>query len=151
MQMRHYRVTIEIAAPADRVWAVLSDVDQWHQWTPSVTGVHWLGSREFAVGGRVVIRQPGFPPAMWTIDAIQPGRWFIWTSRAPGLRVVGRHVVEATRTGSRVTLSLDMQGWLGGFWGWLTRSRTERYIQYEAHGLKARSENPAFQRVDLAA
>jgi uncharacterized membrane protein len=30
-------VTIDINAPTEQVWAVLFDVENWPQWTPSVT------------------------------------------------------------------------------------------------------------------
>ena len=47
--------------------------------------------------------------------------------------------------GSRATLSLDLQGILGGVFARLTNEITERYLAFEAGGLKARSENPAFR------
>jgi hypothetical protein len=45
---------------------------------------------------------------------------------------------------SRATLSLHLHGVLGGILGSLTKGITERYLAFEAKGLKARSENPAF-------
>jgi uncharacterized protein YndB with AHSA1/START domain len=143
--MRRFSTTTEIAAPADRVWEVMSDPERWHEWTPSVTSIKLLGKEPLAVGSRAVIRQPKFPPALWKVAAIEPGRSFTWISTAPGLRVVGHHSVEPTATGSRATLSLDLQGRLGGLFGRMTRDITERYLGFEASGLKARSENPAFR------
>jgi hypothetical protein len=61
------------------------------------------------------------------------------------LRVVVRHFIEPTPEGSRATLSLDLQGVFGGVFGRLTRGITERYLAYEARGLKARSEDPNFR------
>jgi hypothetical protein len=92
-----------------------------------------------------VIRQPKFPPAFWTLTVIEPGHSFTWISTAPGLRVVARHGVEPTARGSRATLSLELQGIFGGLFGRITRDITERYLGFEANGLKARSENPAFR------
>src|SRR5215207_7326222 len=143
--MRTFSITTDIAAPTERVWQVLSDTDRWHEWTPSVTSVKRLGGGPFAVGSRAVIRQPKFPPALWTVTAIEPGRSFTWISRAPGLRVTGLHLVEPTAAGSRVTLAVEMQGPAAGLFGWMTGAITERYIGFEANGLKARSENPAFR------
>ena len=143
--MRHFTISTEINAPAERVWQVMSDIDRWHEWTPGVTSVRRLGGEPFAVGTRVAIRQPKLPPALWTITFIEPGRSFRWVATGPGLRVTGTHAVTPTPTGSRATLSLDMEGMLGGLWGRLTRDITERYIGYEADGLKARSENPGYR------
>ena len=138
-------MTTDIAAPAERVWEVMSDTDRWHEWTPSVTSVKRLGGAAFAVGSRVVIRQPRFPPALWKITAIEPGRSFTWISVAPGLRDVGHHRVEPTISGSRATLSLSLQGVFGGLFGRMTRDITRRYLAFEADGLKARSENSSFR------
>jgi uncharacterized membrane protein len=146
--MREFSITQDIAAPAQRVWEVMSDVERWHEWTPSITSVKRLDSGPFAVGSRAIVRQPKFPPAMWKVTAIDPGRSFTWISSAPGLRVVGHHAVDATGSRSRATLSLDLQGLFGGLFASLTKGITQRYIAFEADGLKARSENPAFRRAD---
>jgi Polyketide cyclase / dehydrase and lipid transport len=143
--MRKFSITTDIAAPAARVWQVMSDTDRWHEWTPSVTSVRRIGDAPFAVGSRVVIRQPKFPPALWRLTVIEPGRSFTWISWAPGLRVVARHGVEPTAAGSRAMLSLELQGIFGGLFGRMTRGITERYLAFEASGLKARSENPGFR------
>jgi uncharacterized protein YndB with AHSA1/START domain len=146
--MRSFSISIDIAAPADRVWAVMTDTDRWHEWTPSVTSIKRMGNGPFAVGSRAMIRQPKFPPALWKIVAIEPGCSFTWANAAPGLRVVAHHWVEQTPSGSRATLSLDYQGFFGGLLGLMTRGITERYLVLEANGLKARSENPSFSHLE---
>ena len=143
--MRRFETSIDIAAPSDRVWSVMSDVERWPEWTPSVSQVKRLDGGPFGVGSRARIHQPKFPPAFWKVSAIEPGRSFTWVSTAPGMRVVGHHAVASTPTGSRATLTLHLHGLFGGVFGWLTRGITERYIGYEARGLKARSENPAYR------
>src|SRR4051812_13830024 len=144
--MRQFSISIAIAAPPERVWEVMSDVDRWHEWTPSITAVKRLGGRPFAVGSRAMVRQPKFPPAIWKITAIEPGRSFTWISVGPGIRVVARHSVEPKDAGSRATLLLELQGIFGGVFGRLTKDITERYLAFEATGLKARSEHPDFRR-----
>jgi carbon monoxide dehydrogenase subunit G len=139
------RSSIEIGAPTERVWRVMSDTDRWHEWTPSVTSATRLGGLPFAVGTRVLIRQPKFPPALWKITAIEPGKSFTWVSVAPGLRVVGTHQVLRRGEGSQARLSLEFDGFLGGLMARLTAGITQRYVDLEAAGLKARSENPAFR------
>jgi uncharacterized protein YndB with AHSA1/START domain len=142
--MRQFSITIDIVAPAERVWRVMSDTDRWPEWTPSVTSITWMDGGAFTVGSQAVIRQPKLPPARWQVTAIEAGRSFTWISGGPGLRIVGRHWVEPTAAGSRATLSLDLQGVLGGVLGRMARGITERYLAFEANGLKARSENPGF-------
>ena len=122
----------------------MSDTDRWREWTPSVTSIKRLGGGPFKVGSRLLIRQPKFPPAMWKVTAIEPGRGFTSVSIGPGFRAIARHSVEPTAAGSRATLSLELQGIFGGMFGSMTKGITERYLALEATGLKARSENPVF-------
>lgn len=144
--MTTFSIGIEIAAPKDRVWQVMSDVERWHEWTASIKSVKRLGTGAFAVGSRVLIRQPKLPPAFWKVSAIEPGKSFTWVSVSPGFRAIGYHGVESKPGGSRATLSIEFQGVFGGVFARLTRGITERYLDFEAKGLKARSENPAFRR-----
>lgn len=134
---------IDIAAPAARVWQVMADVERWHEWTPSVTKITLYG-RPVALGTRALIRQPRFPPAWWKVTEIVPGCEFTWVSWAPGLRVIGRHGVETTDWGSCATLRLSYEGLFGPWFARLTQRIVEEYLDFEANGLKARSEDPAF-------
>ena len=148
--MKNFTITIDIDVPADRAWQVMSDIDRWHEWTPSITSIKRLDGDTLAVGKRAVIRQPKFPPALWKVTAIEPGKSFTWESAGPGLRVVGRHSVESTATGSRATLLLDYSGIFGELLARVTRDITERYLELEAKGLKARSENPGFRSTNMS-
>lgn len=143
--MTRFSIAIEIAAPRDRVWQVMSDVERWHEWTASIKSVKRLGGGAFAVGSRVLIRQPKLPPAFWKVVAIEPGKSFTWISVSPGFRAIGYHAVESIPRGSRAMLSIEFQGIFGGVFARLTKGITERYLDFEATGLKARSENPAFR------
>jgi uncharacterized membrane protein len=144
--MAKFSIAIEIAAPRERVWQVMSDIERWHEWTASIKSVKRLSAGPFAVGNRVLIRQPKLPPAFWKVVAIEPGRSFTWISVAPGFRAIGYHAVESNSDVSRATLSIEFQGVFGGVFARITKGITEQYLGFEANGLKARSENPAFGR-----
>ena len=57
--------------------------------------------------------------------------------------VYGRHSVMPTPGGSRANLHLHYEGTLVGFLAQLTRDITNRYLGFEAAGLKKRSEERA--------
>ena len=128
------------AAPA-RVLGIMMEIERWHEWTASVTSIRQLDAGPLRVGTRALIRQPKFPPALWKISAVEPGRGFTWVSTAPGIHVTAHHFVDATPGGSKVTLSLRYDGWLGKLLARMTRGITERYLDLEARGLTQRSES----------
>jgi hypothetical protein len=135
-----FSISIAIAAPAERVWTVMSDIEHWSEWTSSVTSIEHLSGGPLRVGSRARIRQPKFPPGVWRITELEPGRSFTWVTGSPLLRAVARHWVESDRDGSRAFLSLHLGGLLGPLFGWLTRDINNRYLELEANGLKRRSE-----------
>lgn len=135
--MQH-EVTVSVAAPADRVWAILSDVERWPTWTASVTSVELHGP--MAAGSTARIRQPKLPPVTWTITEVVPDRSFTWESTAPGSRATGWHEVTSTGDAScTVRLALEQAGPVGSLVGLLYRGLTKRYVQMEADGLVAAS------------
>jgi len=132
--------TVDIRATPERVWAVMSRIERWPEWTPSVRRIEHLDRGPLAVGSRARIRQPKLPPVTWRITSFENGRGFTWVTRSPGVSVTAHHVIEATPDGARATVSIQFEGLLGPLWGWLTRRLNERYLGLEATGLKRRSE-----------
>jgi carbon monoxide dehydrogenase subunit G len=134
--------TVVIAAPPERVWAVLVDVERWPERIPTVDSVERLDDGPLAVGSRTRLRQPRFSPAVWTVTELTDGASFTWESKTSGVTVVASHDVEPHPDGSRLTLALTVSGLLAGV-GWLmTRSLTTRYVETEAASIKAAAENP---------
>jgi uncharacterized membrane protein len=136
------QATIEISAPPERIWAVMSDVERWPEWTPTVTSVEMLDGGPLRVGARARITQPRLPAAVWTVTALDPGRGFTWQSVVPGLTSVGDHRIDVrgTSTISRVTLTLTWHGWMTPIIRLLFGRLSRRYVHMEAESLKRRSE-----------
>jgi len=86
------------------------------------------------------VYQPKLLPADWTVTELLPGRGFTWVSQMPGVRVIGRHVIEPIQQGSRVTLSIEFEGLFAGLADRVFRKLNERYVGMEANGLKRRCE-----------
>jgi uncharacterized membrane protein len=138
--MRTFSINVEIQAPTERVWAVMSDVERWHEWTASVKSIRRLDKGPLQIGSRAWIRQPKLPPALWKVSELETGRSFTWVSGSPGIRVAGKHSVESIANGSRATLSVHFSGIFGGVFATLLRRLNEQYLAWEAAGLKRRSE-----------
>jgi uncharacterized membrane protein len=141
--MTEYAVSIDIQAPPDRVWAIMSDVRRWHEWTASITSIRRLDEGPLRVGSRAMVRQPKVPPALWRVTELEEGRRFSWVTGSPIARATGHHSVEPLADGSRATLALEFSGILGALFARLLDDINRRYLTMEANGLKARSEGTA--------
>jgi uncharacterized membrane protein len=131
----------EARADLASAWAVLCDVTDWPRWTRSMTSVERLDDGPLRLGSRARIKQPGMQPLVWEVTTFADQTEFSWTNHSPGVRTVGRHLVDANPEGStRITLELHQTGPLAGLLGLLFGRRNRRYLELEAAGLKAASE-----------
>jgi uncharacterized membrane protein len=133
--------SVEIDAPAQLVWQIFSDVEGWPDWTASVTSLVARDGAGLAVGKRFAIKQPGMSKLVWKVTEIDPGSSWTWVQRSPGVRVSARHCVTPQANGrTLVRQQLDQRGLLGALAGRLMLKKTKRFLEQEARGLKARSE-----------
>lgn len=139
-----FEATIDIAAPADHVFGVYTDVEHWPEWTQSVTSVERLDDGPLRVGSRARIKQPRLPAAVWEVTDVVPDRSFTWVARGPGIVTTGSHVITPISGEGRVTVaaSLEQGGPLGPLLGRLTTRLTNEYLDAEVRGLKTRCESP---------
>jgi uncharacterized membrane protein len=136
-----FRVTEEIAAAPEQVWAVLADVEHWPDWTPTMTSVRRLDAGPLGPTSAAEIRQPKLPKTVWRVTRFEPGRRFEWAAGGPGVTTRGDHVVEPLDDGrSSVTLEIATVGALAGVVALLLGSLTRRYVSLEASSLKRRCE-----------
>lgn len=134
---------VTIAAPPERVWAVVVDVERWPERIPTVDTVERLDAGPLVVGSRTRLEQPRLPTAVWTVTELTGGSSYTWESTSPGVTVTATHVVEPHPDGSRLTLSVSVAGPISGI-GWLmTRKLTKRYVETEAASIKQTAETSA--------
>jgi uncharacterized protein YndB with AHSA1/START domain len=138
--VREFSISVDIQAPPATVWTVMCDVEQWHEWTASITSVARLDEGPFGVGSRAHVRQPKLRPADFVVTELVPQREFTWVTRSPGIGATARHAVDAIPGGTRATLSVRFEGLLAGPVAWMFGSLTNEYLALEAAGLKKRSE-----------
>lgn len=142
--MTGFKTSVDIDALPGRVWAILLDVENWPRWTPTVVSARRLEVSALTAGSRTRIKQPKLPPAIWQITELDEARGtFTWVSRSPGVAVTASHLLEATPSGTRATLSADFSGFLGPLAARLYGELNRRYVTTEAQCLKAVSETDA--------
>lgn len=136
-----YETTTEIQASTERVWAVLSAVEAWPQWMPTVTSVEPLRDASLQVGRRFRVRQPKLRPTVWTVSVVDTGRRFEWRARSPGTELVADHVIESRGPdATRVRLRFEFRGLVGALLGAVFGALTRNYLSREARALKCRAE-----------
>jgi hypothetical protein len=111
-----YTVTAstEIAAPAERVWDVLSDLSAYDRWNPEITVV----SGRAAAGQRLTLRvhsRSGVNTVHTTVRTADPGRELRWTGKYNDIGVLAdseqRFTIEAAGPGRvRFTQTMTFRG-----------------------------------------
>ena len=133
--------SVEIDAPDATVWDVFADVERWPEWTASVTRVVALDGPGIEVGKRFRIKQPRLPDVVWEVTEVEPGVSWTWRQRSPGATAVASHTVVPEDGGRTLARQrVEQRGPVGAAVGLLMTHLTRRYLDLEAEGLKARSE-----------
>ena len=141
--MSDFRYVVDIKVSPQRVWEIMLDVERWPEWTTSVIRVQRLEIGPLTLGSRTRIHQPKLRPTVWCVTSLdEQRRTFAWTARNIGIKVVARHQVEPTKTGSRATLSIHYSGVLGLLFARLYRDLNWDYLAREGNGLRKRCETP---------
>jgi uncharacterized membrane protein len=100
-----------IAASADLVWMVTSDVERWPTWMPTIRDVTALTPGGMALGSRYRLTQPLQKAAIWEVVRYEPPFVFEWERREHGrLLYVGSHKVETCQGAARAYVALKAFG-----------------------------------------
>ncbi|HEY5014742.1 MAG TPA: SRPBCC family protein [Acidimicrobiia bacterium] len=128
-------VTQEIAAPAEQVWAMVSDVTRMGEWSPENEGATWLGGAKGAAPGAKFKGSNRNGKKKWNTVAkvaeADAGRAFAFHVTAAGFKVAEwRYAFEPTATGCRVTETwIDERGMIAKSLGGAVSGVSDR----EAH------------------
>jgi hypothetical protein len=96
---------------------------------------------ELVVGAQFAIAQPRLPKIVWEVIELDRGRTWKWRSTSVGTTTIAWHEVTPIDDGrTLVRQGIDQRGFLAPLIGLLTARVTERYLEMEARGLKARCE-----------
>ncbi len=146
LQMRELRREIEINAPPERVWAVVTDFAAYPEWNPFISSI----SGELHEGARLEVRiePPGaramtFKPTVRAVEASRELRW-LGHLLLPGV-LDGEHSlrIEPLDGGrSRFVQSEGFSGLLVGLFKG-TLAKTEAGFEQMNTALKARVEQPS--------
>ena len=102
-----YKLTLNVKAPAERVWEQFLDVERWPQMTKSISEVRRLQDGPLQVGSQAIIKQPGLPRARWQVTELDPGHSFTWQTSSGGVTTAGSHakVAKAKELGADLVIN----------------------------------------------
>jgi ligand-binding SRPBCC domain-containing protein len=108
----HVEVSKDMNAPAERVWAMISDVTRMGEWSPENQGAVWLKGATGAAPGAKFEGQNQFGKSKWktaaTVVDCEPGKRFSFSVVAGPFKIADwAYTFEPTATGCRVTESWD--------------------------------------------
>ena len=83
-----FEKSIDIDAPQQRVWDVLSALEDWPQRIETVDTVELLTPAPIATGSRVRLKQPKLPEGTWDITVWDAPSYFEWRQEATGIASV---------------------------------------------------------------
>lgn len=137
-----FEKSIEVDAPPQRLWDVLTDIDAWPQHMETVESVELLTPAPMTMSSRVRLKQPKLGEGTWLVTAWEPPSFFEWTQKQTGATSVAGHRVDSVGEGrSRLTLTLELRGFLIPVFGRLYKDLTNRYMTLEAEGMKRAAES----------
>ena len=137
-----FEQSIDIDAPQQRVWDVLSDLEAWPRRIETVDEVELRTPAPLGEGSRVRLKQPKLPEGIWEVTVWDAPSYFEYRQQTGGLTVVAGHRVEALESGgSRLDLTLDMRGLLVPVVALFWKGLTNRYMTLEAQGMKRAAES----------
>ena len=137
-----FEESIDVDAAQQRVWDVLSDIEVWPRRIETVDVTELLTPAPVAKGSRVRLKQPKLPEGTWDITVWDAPSYFEMRQKSGGVTSVAGHRVEALAEGrSRLTLSVEMRGWLVPIIGLFSKGMTNRYMTAEAQDIKRAAES----------
>ncbi len=128
---------VRVAAVRERVWSILTSIEQWHLWNPQV---QWAELRGQLMPGTRFIWKAGAVTITSTIQKVEFERYISWTGKTPGIIAAHAWSLAAVDGGTQVRTEESWQGWLPWLLRGMARKRLEAALESGVMYLKAEAE-----------
>lgn len=114
-----FESSIDIDAPAERVWALVDKLEEWSQWMPSIKKIERVSQGPLRAGSqlRVTAKVSGLTvKLLMTITEFVQERNVVLEGKALGTRLTRFYTLEPVDGKTKVTIGGDVSGalaWLG--------------------------------------
>jgi len=132
--------SVEINAPAEKVWTLVDKLEEWPQWMPSIKKIERLSKGPLTVGSQLsVIAKVSRLTVnlLMTITEFVPERSVVMQGKALGTNLIRFYSLEPVNGKTKLTVGGEVSGLLA----WMAR-RGGQAISYEiAQAAKAKIES----------
>jgi uncharacterized protein YndB with AHSA1/START domain len=128
---------VEVAAGPERVWQVLTAIEDWPSWNPDVTSASLEG--ELAEGSRFRWKA-GRATITSTLQRVEGPRLIAWTGKTLGLKAIHVYRLEAHGPGTFVSSAESWEGPVARVFRKRMQKTLERAMEDGLLHLKAEAE-----------
>jgi len=136
-----FESSIDINAPAEKVWALIDKLEEWPQWMPSIKKIEKLSEGPLAVGSQlsVTAKVSGLTVTLlMTIIEFVPKRSVVLEGKVLGIKLTRFYTLEPLDGKTKVTISGDVFGALA----WLACRGGQAISEEITLAVKTRIEGP---------
>jgi carbon monoxide dehydrogenase subunit G len=134
-----FESSIDINAPAEKIWALVDKLEEWSQWMPSIKKIERLSEGPLTVGSQlsVTAEVSGLTVTLlMTITEFAPQQSVVLEGEALGTKLTRFYNLEPVNGKTRVTVGGEVSGALA----WLVRRGGQAISDEIALAVKARIE-----------
>jgi uncharacterized protein YndB with AHSA1/START domain len=134
------RREIEIAAPPEVVWDVLTGFDEWPQWNPDVKSMSFDGP---VAPGSEFRWKAGPGTIVSTLERVEPPRFVSWRGRTMSIKALHEWHLEPRDGGTSVQTEETFSGLLARLFRGQLQKRLDRSLDEGLAHLKSDAERRA--------
>jgi uncharacterized protein YndB with AHSA1/START domain len=131
---------VEIAAPPEVVWAVLTGFEQWPDWNPDVKSMSFEGP---VAPGSEFRWKAGPGTIVSTLEQVDPPRYIRWRGRTLSIKAIHEWRLEPSSGGTKVETDESFSGLLARLLRGSLQKTLDRSLESGLEHLKRESERPA--------
>jgi len=134
-----FESSIDINAPAEKVWALVDKLEKWPRWMPSIEKIERLAEGPLTVGSQlsVTANVSGLTVTLlMTITEFVPERSVVLEGKALGTKLTRFYTLEPVNGKTKVTIGGDVSGALA----WLARRGGQEVSAEIAQAVKKKVE-----------
>jgi carbon monoxide dehydrogenase subunit G len=137
-----FESSIEINAPAEKVWALIDKLEEWPQWMPSIKKIERVSQEPLTVGSQLSVTAKVSRltvTLLMTITEFVPERNVVMGGKALGTKLTRFYTLEPVNGKTKVTIGGDVSGALA----WLACRGGQKVSAEIAQAAKKKVEGSA--------